>query len=418
MIDLFSQNIQQKLFTWSNVRTYLLRSQFNELLQQVLEKDAILITDIAAGNPPKTTTGGLPSNYYNTNYCLSLNKCAAAGAIKKRASGPCLESTIEPTQMRILPRFYYERATTQIDILNPDGTIKDTLNSKLELDNQLSFASVIWLYYYERMGVFKILGALMDDYNYRGKLPISSKSENNTIDVTLQYSELMDTICTLYRLGIGSGLRDRIALYQRVLGVSIDNNLNVETEKNENFMRNFNKLIDHMLDFYKDKRLAQAIRDTSNNSFRSSVATQTAIRDTILVLQKNIETFEYGRNRINTYLGIATVYATISLLRMVKDEIGVPRQHNEPHEFIGSAYDILVLKKAVTTNETNRFTTYDNCASYGFRLLTDIELINVNLLNTISTGSPIDAWLNDIEGWVEGYRNAYSSVLERVNSIV
>lgn len=177
-------------------------------------------------------------------------------------------------------------------------------------------------------------------------------------------------------------------------------------------MRNFNKVIGLMIDFYRDKLLAQAIRDTNTNSIRSSVATQTAIRDTILVLQKNIEAFEYGRNRINTFLAIATVFATICLLRMLKDEIGVPRQFNEPHEFIPAAYDILVAKRPVTSSENNRFTIYDNCASYGFRLLTDIEFIEPTTLTTIAIGSTLDAWLNDIEGVVEGYNNAYKSTAD------
>jgi hypothetical protein len=184
----------------------------------------------------------------------------------------------------------------------------------------------------------------------------------------------------------------------------------VASEKNEGFMRNFNKLISFMIDFFRDKQLAQAINNNNTNSVRSSVATQTAIRDTIQVLQKNFEVFEYGRNRINTFLGIATVYATICLLRMIKDEIGVPRQYNEPHEFISAAYDILVTKTAITQSESNRFTVFDNCASYGYKLLADIELIDPAALTTVAIGSTLDAWLNDIEGNVEGYNNAVKSI--------
>ena len=121
---------------------------------------------------------------------------------------------------------------------------------------------------------------------------------------------------------------------------------------------------------------------------------------------------------MNTFIGIATVYATICLLRMLKDEIGVPRQYNDPDEFIPAAYDILVLKRPVSSTETNRFTIYDNCASYGFKLLTDIELIEANQLTTVAVGSPLDAWLNDIEGVVEGYNNAYKSISESASAIV
>jgi hypothetical protein len=312
-----------------------------------------------------------------------------------------------------IPAFLYDRIGKSIVITNPPNP-PGSINSSLVLDTRLSFGTVLWLYYYDRMGIFDILKALMNDYNYNGKLPISAKSENTTSDTTLQYSGIMDTLSTLYRLGIGSNTMDRKSLYQRVLGVSIpsENGSPVNSERNENFMKNFNKVVGLMIDFYRDKQLAQAIRDTSSNSIRSSVATQTAIRDTILILQKNFEVFDYGRNRINTFLGLATVFATICLVRMLKDEIGVPRQYNEPHEFIPAAYDILVAKRPVTSNEVNRFTIFDNCASYGYRLLTDIELIEPNALTTVAIGSTLDAWLNDIEGIVEGYNNAYRSISE------
>jgi hypothetical protein len=434
---LFSTDKTKKLLKWEEgVRTWFVRSQYNEMLQQVITKDAAFLSNIKGAKPFNTQSGSLPPNYYNGNLCLALNQCyreitppteptsAPSSEVSKSvksAANPsrelCLDTHIDKS--RLLPMFYYLRNGSQIDVLNADGSTKATLISTLELKNQLPFGSVLWLYYYERMGIFKILGALMDDYNYKGKFTISSKSEENiSFNSEAQYSELMDTICTMYRIGIGSNLRDRIALYQRVLGVSIENNLNVETEKNEPFMRNFNKLISYSLDFFQNKQLAQAIRDTNNQSFRSSVATQTAIRDTILVLQKNFEAFEYGRNRMNTFLGISMVYATICLLRMLKDEIGVPRQFNDPDEFIPAAYDILVAKKALTSNETNRFTVYDNCASYGFRLLTDIELIDANKLNTVAVGSELDAWVNNLEGTFEGYNNAFKSIQEPVGAMV
>lgn len=338
--------------------------------------------------------------------------------------GSCSEDIVNISNLVSLPAFLYDRFPKTLTVKKEDGTT-EIFDTTLKLDTEINFGSVLWLYYYEKMGIFEILKVLMNDYNYSGKLPISSKSEVNTTDTTFQYSVLMDVLSTLYRLGIGSNLLDRKALYQRVLGVTYytlnETNGNgglIATEKNEGFMRNFNKLIGYMLDFFRDKQLAQAIRDTNNQNIQSSVATQTAIRDTIQVLQKNFEVFEYGRNRTNTFIGIATVFATICLLRMLKDEIGVPRQFNNPHEFIPAAYDILVTKTAVTQSESNRFTIFDNCASYGFRLLADIEMIDPALINPVSIGSVLDAWLNDIEGNVEGYNNAVKSISETERSMV
>jgi len=222
----------------------------------------------------------------------------------------------------------------------------------------------------------------------------------------------------LYRQGLSSNLRDRICAYERVLGVTIDNNMNIDTVKNEGFMKTFNKLIDYMLEFYKAKQLAQAIQNTNGTGVRSSVATQTSIRDTILVMKQHLEAMEYGRNMVNTFIGIATVYITICLVRLIKDEIGIPKQYDSPDEFIPAAYDILVLKRAVTAGTTNRFTIYDNCASYGYRLLTDIELADVGQFRTNAQNSPLDLWLNDVEGTVEGYNNAYKSVEEPAAAMV
>ena len=254
----------------------------------------------------------------------------------------------------------------------------------------------------------------MDDYNYRGKYPISNKLRKNDKPES-DYPALMDMVCTLYRIGVGSNLRDRICTYQRVLGVSIENNINAESERNEGFMKTFNKLIDYQLEYYRAKQLANAI---NNGLSRSSVATLTSIKDTILVLQQQFESLLYGRNQINTFMGISMVYGTISLVRMIKDEIGVPRQYERPEEFIPAAFDILVSKKAVTMNESNRFIIYDNCASYGYRLLTDIETLDIIDVSPNATRSALDVWLDDVEGIVEGYRNAYNAVPERVEAIV
>jgi hypothetical protein len=276
--------------------------------------------------------------------------------------------------------------------------------------NSLTAGSVLWLYFYERMGIFKIMGALLDDYNYKGRYTISGGRNNNN------YSVLMDTITTLGRLGISSMQRDRVTTYQRVLGVKVDG-FNFETEQNKGFMQNFNKLLDYMLEFYKAKQLATAIQSASTPA-RSSVATQTSIRDTIVSLKSQFEPLEYGRNQTNTFLGIASVHATICLVNLLRKEIGIPDQYNSPEEFLPVAYEILVLKRPATLNSTNRYIVYDNCASYGYRLLTDIEALDINQMQAIALDSDLDKWLNNVEGWVEGYRNAFASVPEGAEAIL
>ena len=435
MSYLFEQNLN--IFKWKNIETFLVRSQYNEMLDFVLTEYDTVQYPVPTDPPNQVRPAGQP-NFLNRNFCLTIEPCAVIvgvesvaaataqtgkkGAAKTENTARYLngddECFLDFPNSYLLPKFIYERKLS-LPAKEKSPTVPDvpTQTGKTDLDfkfvtNSLTVGAVVWLYFYERMGIFKILGALLDDYNYRGKYTISGRRTNN-------YSVLMDTISTLHRIGISSNLRDRVCLYQRVLGVSVENNLGIESERNSGFMNTFNRLIDYQLEYYKTKQLAQAIQAQSGTTQpRSSVATQTSIRDTISILKQHFEPLQYGRNLINTFLGIAAVHATLCLVNMLKSEIGIPAQYNRPEEFIPAAYDILVSKRSLTVNEANRFIIYDNCASYGYRLLTDIETIDINQLNAVATGSTLDTWLNDVEGLVEGYRNAYSAVPEKVEAIV
>ena len=415
------------IFEWRDIETFLLRSQYNELLYFVLtqyEQQFNLVNASPSSKPKRP-------NFLNKNYCLTIEFCerdrqntfsegTLIGSGRQTQGFPttCLD-ILGFNKWFLLPKFTYDRILslpTSV-VTSPPETIGG-LNFDF-VTGSLTVGAVIWLYYYERMGIFKILGALLDDYNYRGKYTISGR-RSIAPSTSTDYSRLMDMICTLHRIGVSSNLRDRIVLYQRVLGVTIENNLGVESERNTGFMDTFNRLIDYMLEYYRAKQLAQAIQSqtlTGNPPPRSSVATQTSIRDTITVLKQHFEPLQYGRNMINTFLGIATVHATICLVNMLKAEIGIPAQYEKPEEFIPAAYDILVARRAHTLTAANRFIIYDNCASYGYRLLTDIETIDIDKITVIATGSTLDTWLNDVEGLVEGYRNAYNAVPEKAAAI-
>jgi hypothetical protein len=297
-----------------------------------------------------------------------------------------------------LPHFLYNRKQE----------ITPTLDFLKFKTHGLTVGAVYWLYNYERMGVFKILGVLLDDYNYKGQYTISGNRIDNK-DLANRYSALIDLISTLHRLGISSNLRDRVSTYQRVLGMTIDNNLSIESERNIGLMPTFATLNTYMLQYYADKRLATAIQ--TGGISRSSVATQTSIKDTLTLFQQQLEPFQYGRNQINTFLGIATVHATLCLLYMLRKEIGIPDQYEAADEFVQSAYEILVLKRTAMINEKNRFVLYDNCASYGYQLFTDFEMLNVAELNISSDpNSTFNKFLDDSESKVEGLKNALVSL--------
>ena len=78
---------------------------------------------------------------------------------------------------------------------------------------RLFIADLIWLYYFERMGIFKILGVILDDFATNGKIPMS----NNTLSAFV-----METMVRLMKNGLSSTVRDRDSSYRRCLGWTSD----------------------------------------------------------------------------------------------------------------------------------------------------------------------------------------------------
>ena len=370
-------NVQGSLkFKWSDM-PFFIRDYYNYMLGIVFSKDKALMKNI-------------DFKYYNSNICLALDGFNYAEDRDSYCKD--LEKIDNPYQGACSPFFQYIRPS--IGIKNIDS------NYNL---SQLGMGSVIWLYYYEKMGIFKILGALLDDYNYKGKY---------TIKIKEPYAVLIEHISTLYRMGIPSNLRDRVSLYEKSLGVSVDNGYGMTVTQNESFMKTFDGILKQALEHYSYRRLDNAI-GSATGAARSSVATLTTIKDSLENLKSQFQPFYYGRNTINTFIGIATVYATICLVRLIKSDIGISNQFDKPQDFIPAAYDILVMGKPAVNTDSNRFITYDNCASYGYRLLTDFELVDTSLFNPSSNlDDPLNLWINSIEPLVEGYKKAVKTILE------
>jgi hypothetical protein len=371
-------DIQKPLqFKWSDM-PFFIRDYYSYMMGIVFKNDKDLMknTDF---------------KFYNTKNCLAFDFFTYAE--DKDSYCKDLEKFDNPYQSEgaCSPSFQYVR-----DSINIPNVISDYKLS------QLSMGSVIWLYYYEKMGIFKILGALLDDYNYKGKYTIKVKDS--------AYAVLMEHVSILYRMGIASNLRDRVTLQEKTTGLSIDNNYGMTTTQNEGFMKTFDGILKQALEHYAYRRLDNAI-GAATGAARSSVATLTTIKDSLENLKNQFQPFYYGRNAINTFLGITTVYATICLVRLMKSDIGIPNQYEKPQEFLPAAYDILVMGKPAVNTDSNRFIIYDNCASYGYRLLTDFEFVNTSLFNPSSNvDDPLNLWINNIEPLVEGYKKAVGSI--------
>ena len=372
--SLFKVPSQELNFKWSDM-PFFVQDYYNYLLGIVVRWDTKLMPDSKF-------------KYYNKHLCLALTGYNYDG--ERNSYCKEIRSVNNASNSGCAPIFSFER--------KPFDVPKYDTNFKLD---SLGMGSVIWLYYYEKMGIFKILGALMDDYNYKGKY---------TFKIRKDYSALLEHISSLYRMGIASNMRDRVCLYEKSLGLSIDNDFGMNVTRNEGFMKTFDGILKQALEHYSYRRLDNAI-GSATGAARSSVATLTSIKDSLENLQNQFGAYYYGRNTTNTFLGIATVYATLCLINLVKSEIGIPNQYEKPEEMIPAAYDILVMNKPAINTDINRFITYDNCATYGYRLLTDFELINIDSFTPGSIQTdPLNLWMNDIEPLVEGYKKAVDSI--------
>lgn len=256
-------------------------------------------------------------------------------------------------------------------------------------------ADALWLYYMNRMGLPEILGALLDDYNMRGRFPVFSDSLEGVVT---------ETMITLIKTGEATSVKDRCAMFLRSLGMKTDatDKLNLTTPDNAAFRTQWLAFLKAASEYFRYNRLRDAIQATTDPS-RPSVATLTGIRDTLGLLRKSFDAFDYGRNASSTLAGIVWTIAALGLVRNLRKQLGIPDSYDKPYEYIPAAYELLVAGRPSTPTDTNRYTLHLDAARYGRRILLDIQVLNLDGL-----GLPgIEAWLSLVEDDVEGYRAAY-----------
>lgn len=273
---------------------------------------------------------------------------------------------------------------------------------------RLFLGDVVWLSFMDRMGIHQILGAILDSYASNGRLPIS----NGSLDAAMKddiVALVLEVMTRQVKTGMSSTVRDRGSLYRTTLGWTSEGarKLNLDTNVNTGFNTLFHKLIYHSLEFYKDKRLAVAIRGTAGPVAPPSMTTLITIRDTIDLLTKRFEVFQYGRNYYNTLSGIVWTIAGMSVVRALVTTLGIPPAYERLDEFISAAYDILVLKRPATTGESSRYLPHKECADKGRDILLDLEVIN---FNDVAESGELEKWLTQIEAKIEGYRTAYRTL--------
>ncbi len=261
---------------------------------------------------------------------------------------------------------------------------------------RLLTGDLIWLFYMERMGIFKILGAILDDYASGGKYPVPSDSLNGLV---------LESMTRQVKMGTSSGVKDRDGTYRRCLGWTSESGRKIGSAAsiNADFSVHFHKFIQLALEYFKDLRLAETIRGDLATS-RASVATLTSIKDTLVLLKQSLDPFGYGRNDTNTLSGIVWAISAFGLLGRLVRHLGIPVNFNDPDKFVPAAYELLVLNRAPTAAESRRYTSHIDAAQYGRRILLDIEAFDVHDTSRIQT------WLAIAENSIEGYRTAYRTL--------
>jgi len=269
--------------------------------------------------------------------------------------------------------------------------------TKTTLD-RLLIADAVWLFYMERMGTFQILGALLDDYATLGKMPISS----HTLPAFVM-EEMIESI----KSGTSSTQNGRAVACRRSIGWTTQGwrDRKYDSAVNTSFSQLLHKLIPSALSFYRDKRLAVAIQGA--NAGTPSMATITEIGEVIKLLRLSFASFDYGRVYSDVLSGIVWTIATHALVDELRDDIGIPRDFTRPDQFIPAAYDMLVAKQPIASNEVNRYSTHRTLAEQGRRIVLDVQ------------GLPSDASSQDLQDWLstlatesmfEAYRAAYRNI--------
>lgn len=262
---------------------------------------------------------------------------------------------------------------------------------------RLFIGDLVWAYWIDRMGIFEIFAKLVNDYATAGKFPIDN---NNLTTVTLE------VMVRQLQMGLASLTRDRVSTYRRCLGwtTPIGRKMDIQTEVNTAFTTQFHQFMKTALEYYKDLRLAQAIRQTTSGG--ASASTRVAVAEALQLLKESFKVFGYGRNNYNTLNAIVYGIAAIDLVRNLRDDIGIPSTYTKASQYVSAAYSTLVEGKSASAYKPNRYLLHLDCAEKGRDLLLDIEALDTDDVDAVGT------WLENkiVEEKLETYRKAYRDI--------
>ena len=264
----------------------------------------------------------------------------------------------------------------------------------------LTLGDGVFVHYMIRMGIFKILGVILDDFANNGKLPIPNDNATALI---------LSTMVDLVQTGRGSTTRERAKTIAKTLGwkqpgeeglVELD-----KTLVNTAFSVMFTKSIVQLTKYFHENRVVNVIQGISGAQ-PPSVATLVALQDTISLLKNAAEPFKYGRNYYNILNAIIWIIATIDLIKRLRDTIGIPLSYDRLDQIIPAAYSILVEKKSINTSEPNRFKLLIGLARDGRNLVMDLVNPSINFENI----EELKTWTRIIEPHLQSYVAAFQEL--------
>ncbi len=266
---------------------------------------------------------------------------------------------------------------------------------------RLFVADVAWLFYFEQMGIFRLAGALLDDFAIIGKVFASGNTSTAAI---------LELMVRQTKMGLASFVRDRDSTYRRVLGWTSDAGRSdggrregAEPEVNAKFSAYFLKFIQWSLTYYQQKRQLDAVRGVASiTTAPPSYAVVTAIKAIVGELTKYFKPFEYGRNYIHTLAGITSVIATLDLVKNMRQDLGIPPSLSALYEFMDAALEKFSPNGTAAQAPTSRFTAHKECADNARAILLALEVVP-------QSEEDLKLWLDIVEPYVERYRAAYQT---------
>ena len=263
-----------------------------------------------------------------------------------------------------------------------------------------------WLYYLDRMGAFRLLNAVMDDYETVGKYALDSKDPSILI---------LESMTRSRRMGLWSSAEDRESTYLRTLGWP--QHSPIRAEPNTAFGKAFFDLIRLVLRYNAERQFASMV-GAGPKHFSISAE---AVLDLARALYRSFGPFELGRVYVNTLSGLVWCIGGLCLvghLHLGLNSFGVSKVGSDEFEdyFPALHNALLGLPKDASLNST-LVNHHLNCARHARDILLDVQILGDPAAIIAGAGGPsapveqadIANWLQDpaVQGSFEGFASAH-----------